>query len=160
MHKLGAFFATVMATMWTVSVQVHADQQWTHGLQSYDQIAADPHELISLQLQTLWPNTRVGAVSVVGNFALANWRLDAKAGRALLQMDATSGNWQVLLCGGDALVDVTFLTEIDVAEAATLAKTHIAAEVGLSEAEKVALGAMLKPMRFEPQHSQRAHKVH
>lgn len=158
MHKLVTFSVVALTIFFAVSLKAHPDH---HQAQSEkilgQQISeADAQQFISQQLQTLWPNTRVGTVSIADNFALANWWLHDKAGRALLQQDMATGKWQVILCGGDALLDASFLAEVGVNSASALAKKHITAEVGLSQAEKVALGSMLKPVRFE-QHRQQAH---
>ena len=157
MRRISNFFAIVMVAMWSLAAPAHSE-----GLspQPADQTAnqATAQSLITEQLQTLWPNTRVGAVSVWGNYAVADWWLGDKAGRALLQKDATSGHWLVILCGGDALLDATFLTEVGVEQATTLTKNHLVAEATLSAAEKTALGSMLKPMRLNQEHGQ--HKAH
>ena len=161
MRRIGDFFAIVMVAMWSLAAPAHSE-----GLspQPADQLTDQPasqvaaQQLITEQLQTLWPNTRVGAISVLGNYALADWWLGDKAGRALLQKDATNGHWLVILCGGDALLDATFLTEVGVERATTLAKNHLVAEATLSAADKTALGSMLKPMRLNQEHGQ--HKAH
>lgn len=161
MRRISNFFAIVMVAMWSLAAPAHSE-----GLspQPADQLTDQPasqvaaQQLITEQLQTLWPNTRVGAISVLGNYALADWWLGDKAGRALLQKDATSGHWLVILCGGDALLDATFLTEVGVERATTLAKNHLVAEATLSAADKTALGSMLKPMRLNQEHGQ--HKAH
>jgi len=158
MHKLVTFSTVAVMILFSVVLKAHPDH---HQAQSDKKLGqqiseADPQQLISQHLQTLWPSTRVGAVSIADNFALANWWLHDKAGRALLQQDLETGQWQVILCGGDALLDASFLAEVGVNSANALAKKHLTAEVGLSQGEKVALGSMLKPVRFE-QHSQQAH---
>lgn len=152
MRRMGDFFALVMVAMWWLAAPAHSEGL---GLQPADQPASQVagQQLITEQLQTLWPNTRVGAVSVLGNYALADWWLADKAGRALLQKDATNGHWLVILCGGDALLDAAFLTEVGVEQATTLAKSHLAAEATLSAADKTALGSMLKPLRLTQEHA-------
>lgn len=154
MRNICAFFAILIAAMSALSVR-----SATHSQHFTNQLTAEPQQLISQKLQIMWPNTRVGAVSVAGNFALADWWLAEKAGRALLQKDEASGQWQVILCGGDALLDGAFLAEVGVTAADSLAKTHLDAEAGLSAKEKAALGSMLKPMRFTPEHRQHGHKA-
>ncbi|MDZ7903579.1 MAG: copper uptake system-associated protein [Rheinheimera sp.] len=161
MRKIGNFFAIVMVAMWLLAAPAHSEGLSPQPAnQTANQTAnqAAAQSLITEQLQTLWPNTRVGAISVAGNYALADWWLSDKAGRALLQKDATSGHWLVILCGGDALLDATFLTEVGVEQATTLTKNHLVAEATLSAAEKTALGSMLKPMRLNQEHGQ--HKAH
>ena len=169
MRRIGDFFAIVMVAMWSLAAPAHAEglspqpanqltDQPTSQPTSQPTNQATAQSLITEQLQTLWPNTRVGAISVAGNYALADWWLGDKAGRALLQKDATNGHWLVILCGGDALLDATFLTEVGVERATTLAKNHLVAEATLSAADKTALGSMLKPMRLTQEHVQ--HKAH
>lgn len=169
MRRISNFFAVGMVAMWTLAALAHSEglgpqpakHQADHPTSqptSQPAIQVDAQQLITEQLQTLWPNTRVGAISVAGNYALADWWLSDKAGRALLQKDATSGHWLVILCGGDALLDATFLTEVGVEQATTLTKNHLVAEATLSAAEKTALGSMLKPMRLNQEHGQ--HKAH
>jgi hypothetical protein len=158
MRKLIMFFAVIGVMLSLESQAQHAQSQLQHQT-SQTKLVADK-QLIAKQLQTLWPNTKVGAVSVEGHFAIANWWLEDKAGRALLQFDAASGQWQVILCGGDALVDESFLAQAGVIPAAILASRHKVAEVGLSDAEKTALNSMLKPMKFEHQQIQHRDKSH
>lgn len=163
MRKLIMFFAVIGVMLSLESQAQHAQSQLQHQT-SQTKLVADKKliakQLIAKQLQTLWPNTKVGAVSVEGHFSIANWWLEDKAGRALLQFDAASGQWQVILCGGDALVDESFLAQAGVIPAAILASRHKVAEVGLSDAEKIALNSMLKPMKFEHQQIQHGDKSH
>ncbi len=163
MHKFIMIFAVAGVMLALESQAQHAQSQLQHQT-SQTKLVADKQliaeQLIANKLQTLWPNTKVGSVSVEGHFAIANWWLKDKAGRALLQLEATSGQWQVILCGGDALVDESFLAQAGVMPAAILASRHKVAEVGLSDAEKSALNSMLKPMKFEHQQIQHGHKSH
>jgi hypothetical protein len=82
MHKLVTFSVVALTIFFAVSLKAHPDH---HQAQSEkilgQQISeADAQQFISQQLQTLWPNTRVGTVSIADNFALANWWQHDKAG--------------------------------------------------------------------------------
>lgn len=83
----------------------------------------------------------VGPVVVAGKYAIAGWIQGVKGGRALLYKNHE--NWQVLLCGGDALTKVDQLTQagLDIRVANSLIKEFKKQEQQLSsqEIEKMSL---------------------
>lgn len=60
------------------------------------------------------PNSKVKIFTIVseGNFAIADWEHNAKAGRALAEFK--NGKWQLVLCGGKAIKNSSTLTKIGV----------------------------------------------
>jgi copper(I)-binding protein len=69
-------------------------------------LAAADAERIALEMKALFDlpgqPLAVEPVSVEGAFAIAGWAQDRNGGRALLQR--TGNSWQIVLCGGDALL--------------------------------------------------------
>ncbi len=96
----------------------------------------------------------VEPVSVEGGFAIAGWRQGSAGGRALLQRNA--GQWQIVLCAGDALLREETLTSAGMpADAARRLVGRVrAAEARLQPATRTQLSSFSGIARM--QHGQHA----
>jgi hypothetical protein len=83
----------------------------------------------------------VAPIVVAKDYAIVGWTQGKKGGRALLHKH--HGNWQVLLCGGDALIKTEQLTKagLDAKTANALIKgfKKQAQQLSLLEIEKMSL---------------------
>ena len=109
-----------LAVLLACDVRLHADEAASAEVDAADGIRA--------VLAATWDRPdaplRVAPVSIEGDHALAGWRQGERGGRALLRRD--DGAWQVLLCGGDALLDPAVLVQAGMTDAG--AKALAAAE--------------------------------
>ncbi|MBP5985787.1 MAG: copper uptake system-associated protein [Azonexus sp.] len=85
------------------------------------------------------------AVASDGNYGIASWAQDDRAGRALLKKDG--GQWSIVVCAGDALIDIDSLVLAGLARptAKRLAGSLVRAESGLSAQLRQKIAAFAPP---------------
>jgi hypothetical protein len=79
----------------------------THGLASDTTSAREIRNVISESFDKPGQKVSTDPVSVVSDFAIADWTQGESGGRALLRQ--SNGKWEVSACGGDGFKDVPTL---------------------------------------------------
>ena len=95
----------------------------------------------------------VDAVAVAGNFSLASWSQETKAGRALLRKK--SNQWEIVVCGGKDLKKISALAKAGVPS--TDAELLVS---GLSKAELKLPASLQKRFDSFSTDGQQHHKGH
>lgn len=94
----------------------------------------------------------IDPVSVVENYALADWEQGGTGGRALLRKKG--GRWEVLLCAGDEIRHAQALRSVGVPEglAERLAAALAQAEQGIPRSRLERLASFKGLVRVSPDH--------
>ena len=95
----------------------------------------------------------VDAIAVAGNFSLASWSQETKAGRALLRKK--SNQWEIVVCGGKDLKKISALAKAGVPS--TDAELLVS---GLSKAELKLPASLQKRFDSFSTDGQQHHKGH
>jgi len=106
---------------------------------SVEVVAADltDQQQITRLMKSTWekPDSvlEVSPVTITGDYAIVGWVQGHHGGRALLRKKQ-AGEWRVVLCAGDALLDKALLKDagLPASTATTLLKATIQAEAALT----------------------------